>query len=140
MVAGILHEDVPARADGRPLYLRIRDQITNLILSGRCQDGDSLPSVRSLAAETSANPLTVAKAYQSLIESGVIEMRRGVGFFVVSGGRSKLCLMERTRFLTDRWPAIAAEIRTLNLDVRELLEQPVGKLPETRSRTVRKGS
>ncbi len=48
--------------DDRPVYLRLRDSIAALILDGKVGDGDPLPSVRSLAAEHGANPLTVAKA------------------------------------------------------------------------------
>ena len=46
----------------KPVYQRLRDVIANAILDGTYADGDMLPSVRSLAAEEGANPLTVAKA------------------------------------------------------------------------------
>ena len=46
------------------------------------RDGDPLPSVRALAAEEQANPLTVAKAYQGFQDEGLIVVRRGVGMFV----------------------------------------------------------
>ena len=45
----------------KPVYQRLRDVIANAILDGQFRDGDMLPSVRSLAAEEGANPLTVAK-------------------------------------------------------------------------------
>ena len=53
----------------KPVYLRLRDTIANAILDGKYGDGDMLPSVRALAAEEGANPLTVAKAYQRLAAS-----------------------------------------------------------------------
>ena len=68
--------------EDRPVYLRLRDSIAAMILDGRVRDGDPLPSVRSLAADYGANPLTVAKAYQTFQEEGLVVVRRGVGMFV----------------------------------------------------------
>ena len=64
--------------EDRPVYLRLRDNIAAMILEGRVRDGDPLPSVRSLAADYGANPLTVAKAYQTFQEEGlvVVQARR----------------------------------------------------------------
>jgi GntR family transcriptional regulator len=107
----------------RPVYLRLRDTIAARILDGTVRDGDPLPSVRSLAAEYGANPLTVAKAYQSFQEEGLIVVRRGVGMFVAIGAAARLRDAERREFLDNRWPAIAAHMRRLDLDVDELVER-----------------
>lgn len=110
----------------RPVYLRLRDTIAARILEGEVKDGDPLPSVRSLAAEYGANPLTVAKAYQMFQEEGLIVVRRGVGLFVASGAAAKLRAAERTDFLDNRWPAIAAHMRRLDLDVGDMVERALG--------------
>jgi GntR family transcriptional regulator len=109
-------------SDDRPVYLRLRDAIAASILEGKVRDGDPLPSVRSLAAEHGANPLTVAKAYQTFQDEGLILVRRGVGMFVAAGASEKLRETERREFLDHRWPAIAAQIRRLGLDLDELVE------------------
>jgi GntR family transcriptional regulator len=109
--------------DDRPVYLRLRDTIAATILDGKVRDGDPLPSVRSLAAEHGANPLTVAKAYQTFQDEGLIVVKRGVGMFVAEGASAKLRATERKQFLDHRWPAIAAQIRRLDLDVEDLVER-----------------
>ena len=109
--------------EDRPVYLRLRDQIAAMILEGRVREGDPLPSVRSLAAEYGANPLTVAKAYQTFQDEGFVTVRRGVGMFVAEGASERLRTSERREFLEQRWPGIAAQIRRLGLDPRELLER-----------------
>jgi GntR family transcriptional regulator len=110
-------------SDDRPVYLRLRDTIAAMILDGRVGDGDPLPSVRSLAAEHGANPLTVAKAYQTFQDEGLVVVRRGVGMFVAGGAAERLRTSERDEFLNQRWPAIAAQIRRLGLDLEELLDR-----------------
>jgi GntR family transcriptional regulator len=110
-------------AEERPVYLRLRDSIAAMILEGRVRDGDPLPSVRSLAAEHGANPLTVAKAYQTFQDEGLVVVRRGVGMFVASGAAERLLTAERDEFLNQRWPAIVAQIRRLGLDADELLDR-----------------
>ena len=66
-----------------PVYLRLRGAIALGILRGDYRAGDQLPSVRAYAAEHGANPLTVAKAYQGFQDDGYVEVRRGVGMFVL---------------------------------------------------------
>jgi GntR family transcriptional regulator len=110
-------------SDDRPVYMRLRDHIAAMILDGKVRDGDPLPSVRSLAAEYGANPLTVAKAYQGFQDEGFVTVRRGVGMFVAEGAAERLRTAERRQFLEERWPAIAAQMRRLGLDAEDLIER-----------------
>src|SRR6476660_228860 len=107
----------------KPVYVRLRDTITNSILAGKYKDGDPLPSVRALAAEEQANPLTVAKAYQGFQDEGLIIVRRGVGMFVAPGARARLSESERSRFLKEEWPEIRARMHRLGINPAELLER-----------------
>lgn len=107
----------------KPVYVRLRETIVDGILSGRYSDGDALPSVRALAADESANPLTVAKAYQGLQSEGVVVVKRGVGLFVAPGARARLRSSERTQFLLEEWPAIQQRMKRLGIDAAELIER-----------------
>lgn len=111
-------------APEKPVYIRLRDTIAEHILAGRYKDGDPLPSVRALAAEEGANPLTVAKAYQTFQDQGLVVVRRGVGMFVAPGARGRLATVEREQFLEREWPAIRARMEQLGIDPAELLAQP----------------
>jgi GntR family transcriptional regulator len=112
-----------AMNEERPVYLRLRDRIAAMILDGRVRDGDALPSVRSLAADFGANPLTVAKAYQTFQEEGLVVVRRGVGMFVAAGAAERLRTAERKDFLENRWPGIVSHMRRLGLEVDEMVER-----------------
>jgi GntR family transcriptional regulator len=107
----------------KPVYVRLREIIADAILTGKYADGDPLPSVRALAADEQANPLTVAKAYQGFQDEGLIVVKRGVGMFVAPGARARLRDSERTRFLKEEWPAIRARMNRLGIDASELIER-----------------
>lgn len=107
----------------KPVYIRLRETIADAILAGKYTDGDPLPSVRALAAEEQANPLTVAKAYQGFQDEGLIVVKRGVGMFVAPGARARLGDSERARFVKEEWPEIRARMRRLGIDPAELLER-----------------
>ncbi len=107
----------------KPVYVRLRETIADAILAGRFRDGDPLPSVRALAAEEQANPLTVAKAYQGFQDEGLIIVKRGVGMFVAQGARDRLRQSERSRFIKEEWPAIRQRMTRLGLDPAELVNR-----------------
>ena len=109
--------------DDSPVYIRLRGTIAAGILRGDFRAGDQLPSVRALAAEHGANPLTVAKAYQSFQDDGYVEVRRGVGMFVLPGAVDRLRQAERESFVNTQWPRIRDHIDLLGLDPAALLER-----------------
>jgi GntR family transcriptional regulator len=105
-----------------PAYVRLRGAIAAAILDGTYPDAAPLPSVRSLAAEHGLNPLTVAKAYQSFQDDGLITVRRGVGMFVAAGAADRLRQSARARFMDETWPEVLRQMRVLGLSPRDLLE------------------
>jgi GntR family transcriptional regulator len=112
--------------DTQPIYRQLRDKVVAMILEGALGDGDPLPSVRSVAADFSLNPLTVLKGYQQLVDEGLVEKRRGRGMFVTAGARTQLMKDERQRFLESDWPRVLATIERLGLDAGELLKPKKG--------------
>lgn len=61
------------------IYMQLRNQIIMGIAACHVQEGESLPSVRSLAGEVGINMHTVNKAYAILKQEGFISLdkRRG---------------------------------------------------------------
>ena len=113
--------------DNQPIYWQLRERTVAAILDGTLPEGEALPSVRQVAVDFQINPLTVSKAYQSLVDDELVEKRRGVGMFVVDGARRQLLGSERDRFLNDEWPKIAARIEQLGLSVEELFDDHNGQ-------------
>jgi GntR family transcriptional regulator len=114
--------------DSLPIYRQLRDRVVAMILEGVLNDGDPLPSVRSVAAEYRLNPLTVLKGYQQLVDEQLVEKKRGRGMFVTEGARRALLKDERQHFLEEEWPKIAARIQRLGFEPKELLDA-LDKIP-----------
>ena len=106
--------------DGQPIYRQIRERVIVMILDNVLNAGDALPSVRAVAAESRVNHLTVLKAYQQLVDEGIVESRRGLGMFVKADARALLLQGERERFLNQDWPKIRATIERLGIKADEL--------------------
>ncbi len=110
------------KTESKPVYLKLRDEIAAAILDGRFSEGDMLPSVRAFAADQGANPLTVAKAYQIFQDSGLVEVKRGVGLFVAQGAVASLRNSERENFLNNVWPEVRNQMRRAGVSLSELVE------------------
>lgn len=65
-----------------PLYEQIAARVRLAIAAAELRPGESLPSVRQLAARLRINPATVVQAYRALEQEGFVEMRQGAGTFV----------------------------------------------------------
>jgi GntR family transcriptional regulator len=108
--------------DDTPIYRQLRDRVVAMMLEDVLSEGDALPSVRTMAAEYQLNPLTVLKAYQTLVDEDLVEKRRGLGMFVREGAHERLMKAERDHFVNIEWPAIVARVGRLELNWDELMK------------------
>jgi len=69
-------------AEAAPLWRQIEDGVRRLVATGGLAPGALMPSVRDLARELGVNPNTVVRAYQRLVEAGILTVRRGDGTYV----------------------------------------------------------
>lgn len=98
--------------DATPIWAQIEAGVRRLVACGALAAGAPLPSVRELARDLRVNPATVAKGYQRLVESGVLEVRRGEGTFVAAAP-PVLDREHRLKELGDAASRYAAVARTL---------------------------
>ena len=68
--------------DAAPIWRQIEEGLRRLVASRALPAGSPVPSVRDLARDLRVNPATVSKAYQRLVDAGVLAVRRGEGTFV----------------------------------------------------------
>jgi len=67
--------------DPRPIYEQVKDGLRRLMISGAIQEGEKLPSVRSLASSLAINPNTIQRAYEALENEGYVYSVPGKGSF-----------------------------------------------------------
>lgn len=67
---------------GAPAYQRVKDLVTEQIMSGRWREGDPLPSESQLVASLGLSRMTVNRALRELAGQGLIRRVMGVGSFV----------------------------------------------------------
>lgn len=79
----------PNPSSGVPIYVQLKEQVRYAIDTGALTAGDQLPGIRSLAETLVINPNTVIKVYRELEQEGVLEIRHGIGAFVISRRRSR---------------------------------------------------
>ena len=108
--------------DNQPIYKQLKELVVQRIMDGSFSEGESVPSVRQVAADYQINHLTVGKAYQELVESGLLEKRRGLGMFVTAGARNALTNNEQQRFIDEELPAFAERVKVLGMDMSNVVE------------------
>ena len=67
--------------DPRPIYEQVKDGLRRLMVAGVIQEGEKLPSVRTLASSLAINPNTIQRAYEALEAEGYVYSVPGKGSF-----------------------------------------------------------
>ncbi len=65
-----------------PIYEQIVNQMKNELIQGNLQEGDAMPSIRSLARDLQISVITTNRAYSELEKEGLIYSVAGKGFYV----------------------------------------------------------
>ena len=67
--------------DARPIYEQVKDGLRRLMVTGVIQEGEKLPSVRTMAGTLAINPNTIQRAYEALESEGYVYSVPGKGSF-----------------------------------------------------------
>ncbi len=129
-----------AGPNGAPLYVKLRRSIEDAVERGIIRPGDALPSERDIAVGADISRVTVRKAVQHLVRSGILIQRHGSGTFVAPGvERVEQSLSLLTSFTEDMarrgmtvrsewldrgvYPASPDEMMILGLSSKELVSR-----------------
>jgi GntR family transcriptional regulator len=104
----------------RSIYLQIADHMCENILGGSWRESDRIPSIREMAMETEVNPNTVARSYGFLQEKGVIQNKRGIGYFVTDGAAVHTKEMIKDEFVREELPYLFRRMDLLGISVADL--------------------
>jgi len=105
----------------KPIYEQINSQIKAMIMSGKLQPGEAIPSMRALAKSIHVSVITVQKAYEDLQRDGFIETIVGRGSFV--SAQNKEFYQEEQQRRAEEHLQQAADIgRISGIPVEKLVE------------------
>ena len=113
--------------DRSPIYRQIAEQIKDDVARGLLGDDDQVMSTTQYAATFRINPATAQKAFQELIDEGVLYKRRGVGMFVAAGARDALLAERRRRFFEDVVDPVVDQAAVLGIPIDEVIQHMGGR-------------
>jgi len=112
-------------ADAVPLWKQVEDGVRTWVATGALAPGAAVPSVRELARELGINPATVVRAYQGLVDAGLLAVRRGEGTFV-SDTPPVVPRSEKNRTLREGAERYAALGRTIGASSEQAIREVAG--------------
>ncbi len=109
--------------DRSPIYRQIAESIERDILNGTLNEEEQVMSTNQYAAYYRINPATAAKAFQGLVDDGVLYKKRGIGMFVSPGAREQLRSRHRDRFFSDVVDPMVAEARAIGIPLAGIISR-----------------
>ncbi len=108
--------------DRSPIYRQIAEQIEAEVLSGALAGDEQVMSTNKYAAFHRINPATAAKAFQQLVDEGVLYKKRGIGMFVAPGARDALRATRRERFFADVVDPMIREAKAIGVPLKDVVQ------------------
>ncbi len=102
------------------IFLQIADSISEKVIVGQYPPGEKIPSVRDLATDIGVNPNTVMRTYAELQSRGIIENKRGIGYYVNTDAVNIIRQWKRKEFFENELPLIVKQMRILGISFKEL--------------------
>ncbi|CAH8770813.1 GntR family transcriptional regulator [Paenibacillus dendritiformis] len=110
-----------SNASNDPIYIQIRNQIRQSILSGELRAGDSLPSIRQLAKDLQVSVITTKRAYEELEKEKLIDSVKGKGCFV-SGANKDFIREQRMKQLEEKMMELIQESKELSMSQQDVID------------------
>ena len=117
-----------------PIYVQIAQMIRAQVLAGELAEEEQVMSTTQFATTFRINPATAQKAFQGLVEEGVLYKRRGLGMFVAPGARRRMLAQHRRRYFDEVLAPALAQADILGIPRDDVVAYVVGS-NENRSKT-----
>ncbi|MBB2914521.1 DNA-binding transcriptional regulator YhcF (GntR family) [Streptosporangium becharense] len=107
--------------DRSPIYRQIAERIKADVLNGALKGDEQVMSTNQYAAFYRINPATAAKAFQQLVDEGVLYKKRGIGMFVSSGARDALRVKHRESFFAEVVDPMVAQAKAIGISLGDVI-------------------
>ena len=105
----------------KPIYLQIKEQIEEQILSGELPEDTVLPSIRKMASGLSVSVITTTRAYKELEADGFITTVPGKGCIVLAPD-NQILREQYLRRMEEGFMHAATAAKKLQMSLKEAQE------------------
>ena len=106
--------------EDRPIFLQLAEIFIQELVSGEIKKSDKLPSVREIAKTYKVNPNTVTRSIDELVGTGLFEVKRGMGTYVIDD-EAKI-KEKRHSYIKKRVENTLKEFQNLGIDKNEFVK------------------
>ena len=107
--------------NNKTIYMQIVERICDEILLDKYKEEERIPSVREYASIVEVNFNTVMRSFEYLQTSDIIFNKRGIGYFVAEGAKTKILSLRKAHFLQNEIDDFFKQIYMLNIPVEEIV-------------------
>lgn len=108
--------------ENQAIYMQIADVMCENILLKKWKEGERIPSIREIAVMMEVNPNTAVRTFNYLQDIGVINNKRGIGYFITEGGYKKTLDHKKDEFMKKDLPDFFRKLRILNIDINDVVK------------------
>ena len=105
--------------EDRPIFLQLAEIFIHELVSGQIKKSEKLPSVREIAKTYKVNPNTVARSIDELVVTGLFEVKRGMGTYVIDD--EAIIKEKRRSYIKKRIKTTLEEFENLGIDKSEFI-------------------
>lgn len=110
--------------EDRPIFLQLAEIFIHELVSGQIKKSEKLPSVREIAKTYKVNPNTVTKSIDELVGTGLFEVKRGMGTYVIDD--EAIIKEKRRSYIKKRIKTTLEEFENLGIDKSEFINLIMG--------------
>lgn len=107
-------------SEDRPIFLQLAEIFIQELVSGEIKKSDKLPSVREIAKTYKVNPNTVTRSIDELVGTGLFEVKRGMGTYVIDD--EAMIKEKRHSYIKKRIENTLEEFQNLGIDKNEFVK------------------
>ncbi|MCC8155029.1 MAG: GntR family transcriptional regulator [Tannerellaceae bacterium] len=105
----------------KPIYLQIIDFCFRKIISKEWKEEERILSVRELGVLLEVNPNTIVRSYEHMQASGIIYLKRGMGYYVCQGAEKLIIALQKEEFFNTTLPATFEQMKLLGISIDEIV-------------------
>ena len=106
--------------ESNPIYIQIAERLADEVLAGTYPPEGRVPGVREYSALLEVNVNTTVKAYEYLSRHGIIQSRRGLGYYVTSQAPKLIADVRRQNFRAHTLPEFIRQLHQLDIPFEEV--------------------